>query len=140
MYYSLLGRGIEHEIIPRVRQTGLALLAWSPLAGGILSGEYARMGGGSAGDRRTALDFPPIDRARGEAVVELLRTITADHGASSTQVALAWLLAQPVLTSVIVGASTAEQLSDNLAARTLTPTRAQCTRRAGRSASGGLWH
>jgi aryl-alcohol dehydrogenase-like predicted oxidoreductase len=140
MYYSLLGRDIEHEIMPLARQTGLALLAWSPLAGGILSGKYARVGGGSAGDRRTALDFPPIDRARGEAVVELLCTIAADHGASPAQVALAWLLAQPVLTSVIVGASTAEQLSDNLAAGTLTLTRARCTNRAGSTASAGLWH
>ena len=116
MYYSLLGRDVEHDIVPFVQHAGLALLVWSPLAGGFLSGKYAEAGAGGAEDRRAGLDFPPIDRALGDRVVALLREIATPLGATPAQVALAWVLARPAVTAVILGASRPEQIADNLAA------------------------
>lgn len=115
MYYSLVGRDIEEELVPLCEQVGIGILPWSPLAGGFLTGKYT---GEQAApeDRRATFDFPPVDRERGDAVIEIAREIAADHRASPAQVALAWLLAKPWVSSVIVGASTTEQLNENLAA------------------------
>ena len=115
-YYSLAGRELEREIVPMLREEGLGLMVWSPLAGGFLSGKYS--GGPTEGanekGRRDTRPFPPVDEARGSKVVEAMRPIAAAHGRSVAQVALAWLLHQPVVTSVIMGAKRPDQLADNL--------------------------
>ncbi|MEP9400844.1 aldo/keto reductase [Sphingomonas sp. VNH70] len=114
-HYTLVGRDLEREIVPMLLSERIGLMVWSPLAGGYLSGKYD--GGGAAADgRRATFDFPPVDRTRGAAVLPEMRRIAKDRGCSVAQVALAWLLHQPVVTSVIVGAKRAEQLTDNIAA------------------------
>lgn len=120
-YYSLAGRELEREIVPMLRAEGLGLLVWSPLAGGFLSGKYSGevAGGGDEKGRRDTRAFPPVDEARGSRVVEAMRPIAAAHGCSMAQVALAWLLHQPGVTSVIMGAKRADQLADNLGAAQL---------------------
>ncbi|HUK02221.1 MAG TPA: aldo/keto reductase [Steroidobacteraceae bacterium] len=118
-YYSLAGRELEREIVPLANDQRLGVLPWSPLAGGLLSGKFSRDGKGPDGARRTTFDFPPVDRQRTFAVVDAMRPIAQAHGASVARVALAWLLHQPAVTSVIIGAKTREQLADNLAATEL---------------------
>ncbi|MDX6345666.1 MAG: hypothetical protein QOF84_456 [Streptomyces sp.] len=121
-YYSLAGRDLERELLPMIRDQGLGLLVWSPLAGGFLSGKFTRAGAADTGARRTALDFPPIDRERTFDVVDVLTAVGARHEVSAARVALAWVLGQPGVTSAIVGAKRVEQLDDNLAAVDLTLT------------------
>lgn len=116
MYYSLLNRDIEHEVVPFAQHAGLAILPWSPLAGGFLTGKYRRGGENSGQDRRTKLDFPPIDLDLGDKVIEKLIEIASLHNRAPTQVALAWMLSKSFVTSIIVGASTTNQLIMNLAA------------------------
>jgi aryl-alcohol dehydrogenase-like predicted oxidoreductase len=118
-YYSIAGRDLEREIVPLANDQNLAILPWSPLAGGILSGKFSREGFGPAGSRRATFDFPPIDRERAFRVIDAMRPIAAAHGASVARVALAWLLHQSAVTSVIIGAKTNEQLVDNLGAADL---------------------
>jgi aryl-alcohol dehydrogenase-like predicted oxidoreductase len=114
-YYSVAGRDVEREIIPMLRSEGLGLLVWSPLAGGLLSGKYSE--GREAQDgRRTAFDFPPVNQQRAAECIQVMRAIAEAQGISIARVALAWLLYQPEVTSVIIGAKRAEQLADNLAA------------------------
>lgn len=115
-YYSLAGRDLERELVPMMRSEGLGLLVWSPLAGGLLSGKYSRAQDAEAGSRRSTFDFPPVDRPRAEACIEAMRAIAARHGVSIARIALAWLLHQPPVTSVIVGAKRPDQLDDNIAA------------------------
>ncbi|HEY8048665.1 MAG TPA: aldo/keto reductase [Ramlibacter sp.] len=122
-YYTIAGRDLERELVPMLQSEGLGLMVWSPLAGGLLSGKYGREQQGEAGSRRTAFDFPPVDKERAWAVVDAMRPIANAHGVSVAQVALAWLLHQPVVTSVIVGAKKPEQLADNIAATALQLTR-----------------
>ncbi len=119
MYYSLAGRDIEREIVPLAQDQKLAILPWSPLAGGFLSGKYSRENEKPEGARRATLDFPPVDRERLWRILDVLRPIAADHLVSVAQVALAWLRAQPHVTSVIIGAKNQEQLLDNIAATEL---------------------
>ena len=119
MYYSLAGRDIEREVVPLAMDQGLAILPWSPLAGGLLSGKFDLETPGPAGARRTTFDFPPVDRVRAKAVLTELRAVSADTGTSIARVALAWLLTRPFVTSIIIGAKTPEQLLDNLAATDL---------------------
>jgi len=116
MFYSLAGRDIEREIVPLAKDQGLALLPWSPLAGGLLSGKFDLEKPGPAGARRTTFDFPPVDRERTKTVIAVLRDIAGSMGVSAARVALAWLLTRPFVTSVIIGAKTREQLIDNIAA------------------------
>ncbi len=116
MYYSLLGRDIEHEIVPLAQHAGLGILPWSPLAGGFLSGKYTRENAGEAGGRRASMNFPPMDVDIGYAVVDRLGEIAETREATVAQVALAWMLAKPFVTSVAVGASGVGQLDGNLAA------------------------
>jgi aryl-alcohol dehydrogenase-like predicted oxidoreductase len=97
----------------------LALLPWSPLAGGFLSGKYSRDTKGPEGSRRSSFDFPPIDKERAFNIIDAMRPIANAHQASVARVALAWLLRQPHVTSVIIGAKTREQLVDNIAATEL---------------------
>ena len=116
MYYSIAGRDIEREMVPLIKDQGLALLPWSPLAGGLLSGKFDLEHPGPEGARRTTYDFPPVDRERAKKVLQALRTVASAMNISVARVALAWLLTRPFVTSVIIGAKTVEQLKDNLAA------------------------
>ncbi|TMV89507.1 aldo/keto reductase [Thioclava sp. BHET1] len=114
-YYTLAGRDLEREIVPMLEDTGIGLMVWSPLAGGFLSGKYDREGKGSDG-RRANFDFPPLNKDRAYDVIEAMRPIAESKGASVAQIALAWLLHQKPVTSVIVGAKRVDQLTDNIGA------------------------
>ncbi len=118
-YYSLVGRDLEHELLPLCQEEGLGILPWSPLSGGFLTGKYRRDNMTPEGARRSAFNFPPIDEERGFAAVEALAELAAAKSASIAQVALAWLLAQPAVSSVIIGANKLSQLEDNLKATEL---------------------
>jgi aryl-alcohol dehydrogenase-like predicted oxidoreductase len=113
-YYSLVGRQLEWDTIPLVQDQGLGLLVWSPLAGGFLSGKFTRDATGEG--RRKTFDFPPVDKEKGFDVVDVLAKIAKERGASVAQVALAWVLANRAVTSVIIGARNLKQLDDNLGA------------------------
>ncbi|WP_156680950.1 aldo/keto reductase [Sphingomonas profundi] len=115
-YYSVAGRDLEREIVPMLRSEGLGLMVWSPLAGGFLSGKYGRDGSTEGDGRRAAFDFPPVDKDRGFDAIDAMRSMAERRGVSVAQIALAWLLHQPAVTSVIVGAKRIEQLADNIAA------------------------
>ncbi len=123
-YYSLVGRDVEHELIPLCRDQGIGVLPWSPLAGGFLSGKYRRGQHPPKGTRRagTVADFPPVDLERGYTILDALDRIAAAHQVSVAQAAIAWLLAQLAVSSVIVGANKLAQLEDNLGAAALTLT------------------
>ncbi|HVJ90712.1 MAG TPA: aldo/keto reductase [Labilithrix sp.] len=116
MYYSIAGRDIEREVVPMALDQGVSLLSWSPLAGGLLSGKFDADKAGPEGARRTAFDFPPVDRDRLPRVLAALRKVSEQTGASVARLALAWQLGRPAITSVIIGAKNKEQLVDNLAA------------------------
>jgi aryl-alcohol dehydrogenase-like predicted oxidoreductase len=119
-YYTVAGRDLERELIPMLKSEGVGLMVWSPLAGGLLSGKYGREQRGEEGSRRTTFDFPPVNRDRAYNCIDAMRLIAQAHRVSVAQVALAWLLHQPQVTSVIVGARRPEQLADNLAATNVT--------------------
>lgn len=119
MYYSLLGRDLEHEVVPFVEEAGLGILVWSPLASGFLSGKYTRDNPVPEGSRRQNFQFPPVDVEKGYAVVAAIKEMAAQHDASAAQVAIAWLLAKPYVSSVIVGANKLSHLQDNLGAADL---------------------
>ena len=121
-YYSIAGRDIEREIVPLLTAERLGLMVWSPLAGGLLSGKFTRNGQGPQDARRASFDFPPVNRERLFECIEAMQPIAAAHGVSVARVALAYVLAKPFVTSVIIGAKTLEQLDDNLAAAALTLT------------------
>jgi aryl-alcohol dehydrogenase-like predicted oxidoreductase len=128
-FYSLVGRDLEDEVIPLAEHSGLGVLVWSPLAGGFLSGKFTRDGESTeAGARRAAFDFPPVDKDQGYDVVDALKEIADSIGTTVPQVALAWLLAKPTVTSVIVGAKREDQLADNLGAVDVQLTSAQVER------------
>jgi aryl-alcohol dehydrogenase-like predicted oxidoreductase len=115
-YYTIAGRDLEREVVPVLQDQNLGLMVWSPLAGGLLSGKFGREGKGPDGARRVGFDFPPVDKARAFNVVDVMREIAQAKQVSVARIALSWLLHQPVVTSVIIGAKTPEQLADNLAA------------------------
>ncbi|MBO0726993.1 MAG: aldo/keto reductase [Blastocatellia bacterium] len=119
MYYSLVGRDVEHEVVPLMRYAGLGMTVWSPLAGGFLSGKYTRENLKDSENRLAGFDFLPFDKEAGFEVVGKMRDVAARHEASVAQIAIAWLLAKPVVSSVIVGASKLHQLEDNLRAADL---------------------
>ncbi|GIH16985.1 aldo/keto reductase [Rugosimonospora africana] len=123
-YYSLVGRDVERDIVPMVEAEGLALTVWSPLAGGFLAGKTDAAGAFTEGRQsdQNLSGFLPTDRKAGAAVLDVLRAVAARHEASPARVALAWLLAQRGVTSVIVGARRLDQLTDNLAASELALT------------------
>jgi aryl-alcohol dehydrogenase-like predicted oxidoreductase len=124
-YYSLVGRDLEHELLPLCREEGVGVLPWSPLSGGFLSGKYRRDNPNPEGARRTNFQFPPIDETRGFDAVEALDEIAKQKGVTVAQVALAWLLAQPGVTSIIIGANKMSQLEDNLKAAKIELTEAE---------------
>jgi aryl-alcohol dehydrogenase-like predicted oxidoreductase len=121
VYYSIAGRDLEREIAPLCQAEGVALLPWSPLAGGLLSGKFDPEKKGPADARRASFDFPPVNMERLPRVLAALREVGDAHGVSVARVALAWLLTRPFVTSVIIGAKRPEQLADNLAAADLRP-------------------
>lgn len=114
-YYTLAGRDLEREIVPALEAMNIGLMVWSPLAGGFLSGKFDRDGKTDEG-RRANFDFPPIDKDRAYDAIEVMRGIAEAKDCTVAQVALAWLLHQRVVTSVLVGAKRIEQLTDNLGA------------------------
>ena len=114
VYYSLVGRELEREIMPAVLDHGLGTMIFSPLAGGFLSGKYT--GDGDGKGRREKHASPPVDLEKGDRIVEELIEVAAAHGNSPAQVALAWLLHKEGVTSLVVGATKMEQLEDNIAA------------------------
>lgn len=116
MYYSLLGRDVEHDIVPFMRYAGIGMTIWSPLAGGFLSGKYTRENLKDQDNRLSGFDILPFDKETGFKVVDVMKEIAAAHDASAAQVALAWLLSKPVVSSIIVGASKIHQLENNLKA------------------------
>nr|HEX4313754.1 aldo/keto reductase [Kofleriaceae bacterium] len=125
VYYSIAGRDIEREVVPLARDQGLGIMPWSPLAGGLLSGKFdPGTSDKVSGARRSDFDFPPVDKIRASECVKAMRAIAEARGggASVARVALAWMLAQPHVTSIIIGAKTEQQLADNLAATELTLT------------------
>ena len=119
-YYTVAGRELEREIVPMLRAEGVGLMVWSPLAGGFLSGKYTRGDDDrSQGEgRRAAFDFPPVEMDRGYNLVEAMKRMADSRGAGASvaQIALAWLLYQPAVSTVIIGAKRADQLADNIAA------------------------
>jgi aryl-alcohol dehydrogenase-like predicted oxidoreductase len=115
-YYTIAGRDLERELVPMLQSEGLGLMVWSPLAGGLLSGKYGREQQGEAGSRRTTFDFPPVNRERAFDCVDAMKVFADARGVSVAQIALAWLLHQRAVMSVIVGARRVEQLDDNIAA------------------------
>ena len=120
MYYSLVGRDVERDVIPMMRRYGLGLTIWSPLASGFLSGKYTRQSLSDPGNRLSGFDILPFDKEQGFRLVERMRGIAAAHDASVAQVALAWLLSRPAVSSVIVGSTKLNQLEDNLQAVAVT--------------------
>lgn len=125
--YSLVGRDVEHEILPMAREEKLGFLVWSPLAAGLLSGKFDRTGATDSTARRAVADWPPVDRERAYDVIDVLRVVAERRGAGVPQVALAWVLAQSGVTSVIVGAKRPDQLTENLGALQVELTAADLT-------------
>ena len=121
VYYSLQSRDAEYEIVPASLDQGVGILVWSPLAGGLLSGKYRRGQQGPEGARHlTDWNEPPVrDEEQTYDVIEAAVEIGSSHGVSAAQVALAWLLGRPGVSSLVIGARTEEQLADNLAAADL---------------------
>ena len=121
IYYSLQARDAEYELIPAAVDQGLGVLVWSPLAGGLLSGKYRRDQQPPTGSRQlTDWNEPPVrDQPAMYEIVDVLASIGEQRGVSAAQVALAYLLGRPAVTTLVIGAKTAEQFADNLAAADL---------------------
>lgn len=115
-YYSIAGRDLERDLVPLLEAEKTGLLVWSPLAGGLLSGKFSRENQKPAGTRRAEFDFPIVDKERTWKIIDAMTPIAKAHGCSPARVALAWVLAKPFVTSVIIGAKRLEQLKDNIAA------------------------
>ncbi len=115
-YYSLAGRELEREIVPMLLDQKLGLLVWSPLAGGFLSGKFTRNGAVDEESRRSKFSFPPVNLEKAYVIIEVMQEVAKRRSATVAQVALGWLLHQPSVTSVIIGAKKLNQLKDNLGA------------------------
>jgi aryl-alcohol dehydrogenase-like predicted oxidoreductase len=126
-YYSLVGRDLEHQTIPLIKDQGLGLLVWSPLAGGFLSGKFTR-DESPEGTRRATFEFPPVDKEQGFDIVDAMRPIAEAHDASVAQIALSWLLHKEAVTSVIIGAKRTDQLEDNFGSVEVTLSDDEMTR------------
>jgi aryl-alcohol dehydrogenase-like predicted oxidoreductase len=124
IHYSLVSRDAERDLAPMAEDEGLSLTVWSPLAMGFLTGRIDRTGAAEQDTRRARLgyDFVPFDLEKGVKVVDVLRVVAARHEVSPARVAIAWLLAQRAVTSVIIGARRLDQLADNVAAGDLVLT------------------
>jgi aryl-alcohol dehydrogenase-like predicted oxidoreductase len=112
-YYTIAGRDLEREVVPLLLDQKLGLMVWSPLAGGLLSGKYGRDVESGEG-RRANFDFPPVNKDKAFDIVDVMRDIAAAKDVTVAQIALAWLLHQSAVTTVIIGANKPEQLADNL--------------------------
>lgn len=115
-YYSVAGRDIERELVPLICEERMGLLVWSPLAGGLLSGKFGPGSVAESDARRSKFDFPPVDRDLAWRCIAEMRVIADKHAVSVSKIALAWLLARPYVTSVIIGVKRVAQLTDNLGA------------------------
>ena len=115
-YYTVAGRDLERELIPLLNDQKVGLMVWSPLAGGLLSGKYGRNMQGPEDSRRISFDFPPVNKEKAFDIIDVMQPIAQEKNISVAQLALAWLLHQPAVTSVIIGAKKTEQLEDNLKA------------------------
>ena len=115
-YYSIAGRDLERDVVPMLEDQQMGLMVWSPLAGGLLSGKFGPDSEGPEGARRASFDFPPVNRDRAWDCVDAMKLIADARGVSVARIALAYVLAKPFVTTVIIGAKTVEQLDDNLAA------------------------
>jgi aryl-alcohol dehydrogenase-like predicted oxidoreductase len=115
-YYSISGRDLEREIVPLLEAEKVGLLVWSPLAGGLMSGKFSRTNQKAVDSRRSEFDFPLVEKERAWNILDIIAPIAREHGCSAARVSLAWLLARPVVTSIIIGAKRRDQLVDNLAA------------------------
>jgi aryl-alcohol dehydrogenase-like predicted oxidoreductase len=115
-YYSIAGRDLEREIVPLLEDQRTGLLVWSPLAGGLLSGKFSREHQKPEDSRRSAFDFPIVDKERTWRILDVLQPIANAHETNVATVALAWILAKPFVTSVIIGAKRVDQLQQNLSA------------------------
>lgn len=113
-YYAISSRDIEREIAPMAISEGISIMPWSPLAGGFLSGKYTRTNEVAGDSRRDTFNFPPVDKEKAYDIIDVLIRIGQLHQTTAAQVALAWVLAQPGVTSVIIGAKNLLQLNDNL--------------------------
>ncbi|MFD0751542.1 aldo/keto reductase [Mucilaginibacter calamicampi] len=113
-YYSLSTRDIEREVVPLSIDQNMAIMPWSPLAGGFLSGKFTRSDATDSDSRRAKFDFPPINKDRAYDIIDVLTEIGKQHGVSVAQVALAWVRLQKGVTSTIIGAKTVAQLNDNI--------------------------
>ncbi len=121
IHYTLQAREAEYELLPIAVDQGVGVMVWSPLAGGLLSGKYRRGQDAPAGSRHLGeWSEPPVpDEDKLYDIVELLVEIGEGHGVSAAQVALAWLLTRPGVSTIVIGARTEDQLTDNLAAAEL---------------------
>ncbi|MBU2493219.1 MAG: aldo/keto reductase [Bacteroidetes bacterium] len=119
-YYSIAGRDLEREIVPLLKDQKLGLMVWSPLAGGFLSGKYRRNQMPEENSRRKEFDFPPINKEKAFNIIDVMNELGKTHNASVAQVALAWLLHQKVVSSVIIGVKNETQLKDNLKSTEIT--------------------
>ncbi|MGI8770880.1 MAG: aldo/keto reductase [Acidobacteriaceae bacterium] len=115
-YYSIAGRDLERDIVPLLEEEKTGLLVWSPLAGGLLSGKYTRENQKPEDSRRSTFDFPLVDKERTWKILDVLIPLAKARNVSPATLALAWILAKPFVTSVIIGAKRLDQLHDNLAA------------------------
>lgn len=114
MYYSLVCRDLEHDTIPFMKNNGVGLTLWSPLAGGFLSGKYTRNNLSNPKNRLSGFDILPHDKEWGFTILDTIRDIAHSHDSTPAQVSLAWLLAQSHVSSVLIGSSNISQLKENL--------------------------
>jgi len=119
LYYSLVGRDVEHELGPFVQDAGIGVLVWSPLAGGFLTGKYTRENPKGDGGRLTGFDMLPYDKEKGYQLVDRLRAMASEYRATPAQIAIAWVLTKPFVSSILLGANKLTQLEDNLGAANL---------------------
>lgn len=118
-FYSIASRDIEREIVPMALSEGIGIMPWSPLAGGFLSGKFTREINKAGDSRRDTFDFPPVNKLKAFDIIDVMAKIGKNHKVSVAQVALAWLLTKPGVTSIIIGAKRIDQLRDNIDSTTL---------------------
>jgi aryl-alcohol dehydrogenase-like predicted oxidoreductase len=118
-YYTIAGRDLERDIVPLLHDQKLALMVWSPLAGGLLSGKFKKDSASPEGARRSAFNFPPVNLDKAYPIIDAMDEIAKPHDVSVAQVALAWLLSKKHVTTIIIGAKNLEQLNDNIKATDL---------------------
>lgn len=119
-YFSLAGRDIEREVLPLAADQNLAVMPWSPLAGGFLSGKYTRNNEKAGSSRRDTFDFPPVNKEKAYDIIDVITEVGKQYNVSAAQIALAWVRLQKGITSTIIGAKNVEQLQDNIKSTEIT--------------------